>query len=263
MRDRKYIFIDMKTSKSKKLLIGISLLILFVALAFTSLSVFLSARRLSTFNERYGQKEGEKPCYDHPSLQKAVKEIAYQEAFISMAETVSIGLIVNLSDSLLQLSLKGVIIHSAPMESISDDGFFSAMDICSYQNLFSAPLEITEQYATVEKEPIVVKQAPKSEAEALAAATPFAVDSVKAQRIADVELTIRAGLKIFIYDSSAGCKRAGKHIGIPGETWQNIKRLVQLKRPQYQPAIHICVSKNDALSIYRALPWKALVVVKV
>ena len=218
---------------------------------------------MNSFNERYGQNEGEKPCYNHPSLQKTVKEIAYQEAFISMAKIDSIGLIVNLSDKLLQLSLQGVIIHSAPMESVSDDGFFKAMDICSYQNLFSVPLEITEQRATVEKEPIVVKQAPKSEAEALAAATPFAIDSVKAQQIADVELTIGAGFKIYIYDSSLGCKRADKHDSIQGETWNNMKRVAHIKQPEYQPAIYICISKKDALSIYRALPKRAFMVMKV
>ncbi|MDX9882561.1 MAG: hypothetical protein RBS73_10885 [Prolixibacteraceae bacterium] len=253
----------MEIFKGKKRIIGIALSIFLVAFAFTLLSVFLSVRRLSTFNEKYGQKEDEKSCYDHPSFQKTVKEITYHEAFINMAETDSIGLIVNLSDSLLQLSLEGVIIHSAHIESISGDGFFSALDICSYQNLFSSPLEITEQHATVEKEPIVVKQAPKSEAEALASAAPYAADSVKAQQIADIELMIGAGFEVYIYDSSAGCKRASKHIGIQGETWKNIKRMVQLKRPQYQPAIHICVSKNDALSIYRALPRKALMIMKI
>ena len=253
----------MEIFKGKKLIIGISLSIFLFAFAFALLSVFLSVIKLSTFNKRYGQKEGDKLCYDHPSLQKTVKEITYHEAFIRMAETDSIGLIVNLSDSLLQLSLEGVIIHSARIESISGDGFFSAMDICSYQNLFSSPLEITGQYATVEKEPIVVKQAPKSEAEALASAGSHTPDSLKVQQVADVELMIGAGFEVYIYDSSIGCKRASKHIGIQGESWKNIKRMAQLKRPRYQPAIHICVSKNDALSIYRALPRKALMVMKI
>ena len=254
----------MNIFKNKTLIIGISLLFLLLASAFTFWSVFTPVEGLKIMNNgQSGKTEGATPCYDDPSLQGTMKEITYQEAFISMAQTDSIGLVVNLSDSLMQLSLKGVIIHSAKMKNISTDGFFGAMDICSYQNLFSAPIEITGQKATVEKEPIVVKKAPKSPEEADSTIVPYSLDTLKAQQIANIELTISAGFKIFIHDASAGCEKMSRSVATPGEIWKNVKRLIQFKGPEYQPAIHICVDKNDALSIYRALPKKAFMVMKV
>lgn len=253
----------MKAIKNKKLVIIVSASILFVAIAFTASSVFQSLLKLNSFKKSNDEKEAKEPCYDHPSLEKTIKEITYNEAFISMAKNDSIGLIVNLSDSTLQLSLQGVIIHSAKIETVSSDGFFNAMDICSYQNLFSSPLEITAQKATVDKEPIVVKKAPKSEAEATAALSVQATDSIKSQKVADVELTVGLGFSIYIYDSSNGCQRADGRVGVKGETLANIKRIFTLKKIKYQPAIHVCVSKDDAVSIYRALPSKAYVVMKI
>lgn len=253
----------MKALKNKKLVVIISALILFVAITFITSSVIQSVLKLNSFNKAYSETEEMKPCFDHPSLYKTIKEITFNEAFISLAKNDSIGLIINLSEQLLQLSLQGVIIHSAKIETISGDGFFNALDICSYQNLFSSPLKITSQIASVDKEPIVVKKAPKSEAEATAALSVQATDSIKAQQVADVELNLEPGFKIYIYDSSKGCQRADNKIGVKGETWTNIKRILTFKKIIYQPAIHLCVSNDDAVSIYRALPSKAFAVIKI
>ena len=246
--------------KNRRIIIVVSVFFILFAVIFTIWSVSIPLKQIHTFNTEYGQHEGQS-CYDHPSLHNTIREIACYEACNQLAKSDSIGLVINLADSLVLLSLKGVIIHSCKIRSISNDGFFNALDICAYKNLFSVPLEINNQKATIEKEPIIIKKAPKSEAEASNA--PYYPDTLKNKRIADIELSINAGFKIFIHDGSEGCEKANENISTPGEIWRNLKRFLILKRPEYQPAIHICIEKRDAVSIYRALPAKALMVIKI
>ena len=247
--------------KNRLLIISISAIFILAAIVFTVWSVSAPIKKVKNFNETYGTNSDGKPCYDHPSLQNAVKETSYLTAFNTLAKNDSIGLIVNLSDSLISLVLKGVIIHNAQIMSFSTDGFFKALDICAYQNLFASPIEISSQDASIEKEPVVIKKAPKSEEEASTA--PYFPDTLKNKRIADIELKIAVGFNIYIHDGTDGCDKANENVSTPGETWKNIKRLLIFRKPEYEPSIHICIQKNDALSIYRALPAKALLIMKI
>lgn len=247
--------------KNRLLIISISAVFILAATIFTVWSVSAPLKKVESFNTLYGTIKDGKPCYDHPALVNTIKETTYLNAYNTMAKNDSIGLIVNLNDSILSLVLKGVIIHSAQIMSCSTDGFFKALDICTYQNLFAVPIEIKSQDASIEKEPVVIKKAPKSEAEATVA--PYFPDTLKNKRIADIELKIAVGFNIYIHDGSDGCVKANENVSTPGETWRNIKRLLVFKKPEYEPSIHICLQKNDALSIYRALPAKALVIIKI
>lgn len=250
-----------KCLKNRLLIIGLAVLFIIITIIFVFWSVSIPLDKIRAYNLEYGkQKEGQ-ICYDDPSLKNTVRDIAYLEAYIAMAKNDSIGLILNLQDSIIGLVLKGVIIHSSKIISISNDGFFNALDVCTYKNLFSLPVSILNQKATIEKEPVVVKKAPKNEAEATQA--PYYPDTLKNKRIADIELTLNPGFKLFIHDGSAGCEQANENISTPGEIWRNMKRFILLKKPEYRPAIHICIDKRDAISIYRALPGKALAIIKI
>jgi len=252
--------IFLRLFRSRILIISVSFLIILFAAVFTVWSVSTPLKKIHRLNVEYGTPKKGKLCYKHPALEKDVKEIAYLEAFNDLAKLDSIGLIINLSDSLALLTLKGVVLHRANIKSISTDGFFKSLDICSYQNLFSSPLEITEQSASIEKEPIVFRKAPKSEEEA--STSPYFPDTLRNKKVANIELGIQTGFRIYIHDGNDGCEKVNESSSTPGEIWNNIKRLFFLKKPEYQPAIHICMERNDAMSIYRALPTKAMIVMK-
>ena len=134
-----------KVLKNRLIILGLALLFILITIIFTYWSVSIPLDKIRTYNLEYGkQKEGQ-ICYDDPSLRNTVRDIAYMEAYIAMAKDDSIGLILNLPDSIIGLVLKGVIIHSSKIKSISNDGFFNALDICAYKNLFSIPVSIIRQ----------------------------------------------------------------------------------------------------------------------
>ncbi|HPR32454.1 MAG TPA: hypothetical protein PLK12_10170, partial [Prolixibacteraceae bacterium] len=55
------------------------------------------------------------------------RQKAYLNARINLAKNDSIGIIINLSDSLLHLSLKGVIIHTSHITELKTDPFLRAL----------------------------------------------------------------------------------------------------------------------------------------
>ncbi len=83
-----------------------------------------------------------------------------------LSEKDSIQLIVNLRDSIIGLSIKGVIIHKTQINNYKVDPLLNKLPVLEYVKLFSEPLQVKSQYATIVKEPIVVRNAPKDTAEA-------------------------------------------------------------------------------------------------
>lgn len=237
-----------------------SFIVLTITVLFVVWSAIIPLKKISSINEVYSNTENQNPCIDQPALSNEIRELTYLTAFDSMAKSDSIGLVINLVDSTAMLAIKGVILHKAKIHSISNDGFLKSMDICSYQNLFSKPIAILSQNATIEKEPIQIKKAPKNEEEALANAEH--PDTTKTLQVTHINFRLEIGCNFFIHDASEGCDRANKSLSTPGEIWKNMKRFVMLKEPEYEPAIHICIDNKDAISIYRGLPAHGQIILR-
>ena len=67
--------------------------------------------------------------YNHPEMRPLIKEKTYKEALLKLAESDSIQLVINLSDSTVNLSIKGVVIHRTKIRSFSRDRIFKAMPV--------------------------------------------------------------------------------------------------------------------------------------
>ncbi len=237
-----------------------SVIVLTIAILFVTWSAIVPLKKIKSFNEEYSSTENQNPCYDQPALSNEIRELTYLTAFDEMAKSDSIGLVINLADSTAMLAIKGVVIHSAKIHAISNDGFLKSMNICSYQNLFSRPIAILSQNATIEKEPIQIKKAPKNEEEALANAEH--PDTTKTIQVTDIHFKLAIGCNFFIHDASVGCEKANKSLSTPGEIWKNMKRFIVFKEPEYEPAIHICIDNKDAISIYRGLPARGQIILR-
>lgn len=197
--------------------------------------------------------------FSSPEMKSLLKELTYKKALLKLAEQDSIQLVINLRDSLVCLSIKGVIIHSTKIDYYKNDLLLSRLPSMEYSKLFGEPLPVYRQYSTIVKEPVVVRDAPKDTIEATMNA--YTPDTL-IQNPAFVQLRAAYGINIIIkQDLNPTVKDklfyAKFNLKIFGE---QISDLIRFKGFAHQNRIVIKIPNNDLRAIYRALPKNTLLV---
>ena len=203
--------------------------------------------------------------FHHPDMAILVKEKAYKEALLKLSERDSIQLVINLSDSTVNLSIKGVIIHQTKILEFEKDKFLGKIPLMQEIKLLAQPLMVLTQFATIVKEPVVVRHAPKDTAEA--AQNAWKPDTL-IQNPAFAAFTIEHGFQIIIeQDGNKNFHDKWKKFGFKSQllyrkTVASISNFVCIRKQEYQPTITIKMPVNDLRAIYRALPGDAFIVLK-
>lgn len=211
----------------------------------------------STFSIRYDSS------YFTPQLVFSTRERAYKEALLKASEKDSISLIVNLRDSSIHLGIKGVIIHTTIIKSMEMDPLLVKMPGNIYVKILGQPVRIISEKATIVKEPIVVREAPKNSMEASLNA--YKPDTL-IQNPAFLKLDLNYGIDLVFdqeenltfHDAWVGYRfRAGNWIE---KVQDRLINFITLRKQVYDPKISIKMPVDDLRAIYRALPEKAYVV---
>jgi hypothetical protein len=211
---------------------------------------------------------GEKPVSVVSSAEKwnLTKDRTFLTARLALASNDSIGLTLNIRDSLVQLETKGVVLKQVHFEEAEISRFFKSFNPGNYSKVFSKPFKITDMGGTIVKEPITVKKAPKDSIEAAQNATKM--DTAKVEEFVEWHIELN---KAFIISLVQSDRKIGN---INWPTWEyrlrrhyhtlktTIQDLVLLKRPAYYPEITIFIPKNEAKSFYRGLSTKGGVVIR-
>ncbi len=212
----------------------------------------------SVFTDAY------KTHYDDPSLAISTAKLANTRALLQLADKDSINLIINFRDSIIALSIKGVTIHQATLTSQKADPIFKGFSNRQYLYYFGKPLEILEQKATIVKEPIVIRHAPKDPLEA--AQNAFLPDTL-IQDPAFVELILENNIGLFLTQDSiqsSAEKTAGRKFTKQlrrNRMQSNIGQFFRFQKVVYEPKVQVSLPAADLRAIYRALPAKAFVVI--
>jgi len=192
-------------------------------------------------------------------------EKAFQQNRLALAEKDSIYMILNLPDSLLILEIKGVTVKKTRLLDLEISNRFA---LISHENLLpwiAEPFTLERDLSTIPKSPIVVKQAPKDTIEAAKMSTkPAPPDST------NVFYTLYFNRNLVLEIEQADPIEVGATEKV--KTYFNIKRkeltrsvFQMLKKPQQtdQPMlIKLVVSEVEARAIYRAVPAKTHLVLK-
>jgi predicted DNA binding CopG/RHH family protein len=201
-------------------------------------------------------------------VQKIIRkenEKAFQKNRLALAEKDSIYMILNLPDSLLILEIKGV---AAKRTKILEFEISHRFSLISHENLLpwiAAPFTLERDLSTIPKAPIVVKQAPKDTIEAAQMSTkPAPPDST------NVFFTLYFDRNLVVEIEQADPLDAGATEKV--KTYRNIKRkestrsvIQALRKPQQtdQPmSIKLVISEVEARAIYRAVPTKTHLILK-
>jgi hypothetical protein len=243
------------------LLFPIVLMVIILAGAFF-LAIISPRLKIKEFNELYNQYT-QTSKKDPIAFDNGIYILKKQEAFLrsklAKSDLDSISLSINIPDSILSLEIKGVSIYNVKIDYIRLSPLFDCFDRKALVNCLSSPFTINNRYATIVKEPIIIKKAPKDTIEANQLVPN--IDTLKPKMVAyyfyldkDIILDIRQSEKTELIPY---LKYSVKY-----NYWWSMRRLKEifhLRLPDYIPWIQIKINCKDALAIYRALPENAII----
>lgn len=202
--------------------------------------------------------------YNIPELVPLSRQVTYKKALLHMSADDSINLVANLYDSVLHLTINGVIIHTTRIGSFNIDPLLLHLSNKTYHKIFSQPLRIIEESATIVKEPIVIRQAPKDPEDAVINA--YLPDTL-IQNPAFLRMKLDNNFYLVFkqeVNASGDDKMAAFIFGakyLMPRLKESIKAFFSFKKQAYYPTISIKVPVDDLREIYRALPTNARVVI--
>jgi len=194
------------------------------------------------------------------------RRVAFVGARSRMASGDSIGMVVNLSDSLITLEINGVVLRQVPVKSYQIPGSIEGIEDYPLTRFLGEPASIATSTATIPKEPLMVKIAPRDTIEALAlpVITPdtTGIDPVFFRLILSngIELSVLQDITDDV-PAQKELKKFTRKQSVRNAT-EGIRQVLKFKVPHYVPEIVIVVAKDDARVIYRAIPERGMVVLQ-
>jgi len=251
-----------KVNHTKKTSIFVCVAFLGVFIVFYSImSTIAPAKKLAELKSEYGIQKSEESKLDEnifsdSAYASLLKKKAFLQAKVAMAETDSICLSLNLEDSTVVLEISGVKVHETKMRKVQVSKIIRSGDPNIISNMLSVPLNVLKDYATIRKEPLMIKMAPKDTSEYKPDIIPDTSDYEPVNYI----LETNRGLRIFVYqyEETTKSERSNLFFFDLNDRLRNIagslKNIVAFKVPEYHPYIKIRLPKADAKIVYRALP---------
>jgi len=245
-----------KKSLLQKIFIGIIILLFAFSLGYFTISMISANYTLQSYNRTYGTSDDEASPVSFVPY-----HIAFLEARHTMSKVDSISLAVNLNDTIATLEMGGVVVFEALLEGFRVSPLLRALKPEALSNLLRSPARVVSYHATIDKEPITVKQAPRDTTEA-------ALDDdelpVVTRQAAFFTLHLDSGIRIVVMPHEEG--GFDRFVYIARQNLylfkQRLSVLFKGSLPEYVPIIMIEVSADDAKTLFRALPEHAQVALK-
>lgn len=190
-----------------------------------------------------------------PEIQEKKKEVHWVERYLQLAKSDSLNLGINLSDSIVQVQLRGTVLLQARIKKQIPEKFFEELNYGTYLD-FTKIATVVEEQATIVKRPVKRVQAPKNEDEAA---------KVKHDTIPDPLLVWQFKLdnEIEVVITGIGLNKdslveARYNNDILTYSTEYFKK--NLFPKTYIPTLFIWLNDNDAKALYRAIPENGKVV---
>lgn len=193
--------------------------------------------------------------------------IAFARARTRMAASDSIGLTVNLPDSVVTIDIKGVAVKRVPLVSYRIAGSLRGVEPYTWTRLQAEPFTVESAVSTIAKQPVMVKIAPRDTAEA--SAMPDIVPDTTGTGPVFFTLRLGNGFRLTVIQDTGDEDRRDKAALNRFINRRKLEYLMvsarhvaSLRFPPYEPEITLRVSKEDARVIYRAIPVNSDVVIR-
>lgn len=246
--------------KGKTAVYYIAAFLLLIVIYYSVMAIISPSVKISAINKEFGYIAPEKGAIDERFFSDSAfvelsRHKAYVGARIIMAETDSIGLALNLSDSTATLEINGVAVHTAKLSFISLSKVLIKADEYAVSKMLSTPFTVSRHFSTIRKEPVMMKIAPKDTSEYKPDILP---DTARIEAV-NYMMEMENGIRIYVYqqnDEEGGGLR--KYFFDVNDRFKNIganfRNILVFKVPEYHPSVRIKMDRADARIIYRALP---------
>jgi hypothetical protein len=257
----------METEESNKkhpgkviFLVLISIISVFII--YYSIMLMISpSRKMEEIKKEFGVKSTDKNDLDQQILKDStylvlLKEKAFLQSRIIMAESDSIYLTLNLADSTANIEICGVVVHKSKMKSFKISKILSSGNENAILSMLATPFTISNALATIKKEPVMIKMAPKDTSEY----KPDIMPDTSITEPVDYILEMKDGIRIYVYQEENvkfNDRMSLFTFDIKDrlrDTWSALKSIAVFKVPEYHPFIKIRLPRTDAKIIYRAIP---------
>jgi hypothetical protein len=228
---------------------------------FSIMSVRAPVKKLDEIRAKFGvpaspENKKDERFYSDSAYMAMLKEKAFLQARISMAETDSVYMTLNLADSTANLEISGVAVHSAKISEIKISGILRSGNEYAISAMLSTPMNVVNDLASIKKEPLMIKMAPKDTSEFKPDIIPDTSDYEPVNYILELD----NGIRIFVYQETDTIASDKNNLFIFDlnnrlkNTWSSLKSIARFRVPEYHPFIRIRLPKADAKILYRATP---------
>jgi hypothetical protein len=249
------------TPGRKRTFMVLGIVISVFILYYSIMNIMGPARKLTTINEEFDVKQDQKTAidegiYSDSAYLALLKEKAWLQSKTLMAETDSIYLTINLKDSTANIEISGVVVHKSKISRIAASRILMRGNKNAVFTMLSTPLTIASSFATIKKEPVMIKMAPKDTSEY----KPDIIPDTSITEPVNYILNMTDGIRIYVYqeeNAKAGDMMNQLLFDIKErlrDTWGDLKSIILLKVPEYHPFIKLRLPRDDAKIIYRAIP---------
>lgn len=246
--------------KKTGLIILIILLSAFV-IYYSIMALLSPGKKLKEISDEFvlkqdGKTQVDEKIFSDSAYLRLLKEKAYLQSRISMAETDSIYLTINFADSTVNLEISGVVVHPAKIKDMKMSKILEKGNEYIISSMLSTPFTITNYISSIEKEPLMITMAPKDTSEYQPDIIPDTADFAPVNYI----LEMHNGIRIYVYQEEELEHGDRMHIfkfdlrDRLHKTLSSLKSVLVFKVPDYEPYIKIRLSRADAKIIFRAIP---------
>jgi hypothetical protein len=256
-----------KTSGRRITFIVAVILISACTIYYSVMSIISPGRRLEELKNEYGIKPDERKdfnehIYSDSAYLRLMKEKAYLQSKALMAETDSIYLTINLKDSTSNIEISGVTVHTAKISSYEISRILRRCDENILLTMLSSPFTIENSIASIKKEPVMIKMAPKDTSEY----KPDIIPDTSLIEPVNYIFEMTNGTRIYVYQEENVSSDRRNNLSFDlrdrlRNAWSSLKSAAVLKVPEYRPYIKIRIPRADGKIIYRALPRNGQVAV--
>lgn len=131
-----------------------AVIITVILIFFTIMSLMAPGKKLKEIRHKFGPEETsenqpDERLYSDSAYMALLKERSFLQARTSMAETDSVYMTLNLSDSTANLEISGVTVHSVKISSFRFSGILKRTDDYAISSMLAQPMNITGDLATI------------------------------------------------------------------------------------------------------------------
>lgn len=256
------------SSDSKRKILVWGIIIMCFLIYYSIMTILAPGRKYKEMLSEYGYKADEKNPVDERTFTDSaylsiLKEKAFLQSRVTLAESDSIYLTVNLHDSIVNLEINGVSVHTADIEKIHVSRMFKKGNDYILLSMLSVPLTASRNFATIEKEPLMIKIAPKDTSEY----QPDIIPDTAYYEPVNFIMEMDNGMTFSVYQAEKLRTGDGMHLFLFDIKYRlryfahNFVQVITFRVPDYHPFIKLKIPRSDAKIIYRALPEKGQIAV--